>query len=212
MANWRIIAAGGVAAAVALLGAVMLLNDRMPSAIEDAADCGNAAALVNSDPVRVLGACRRQADRGDAVAQVALGKMYADGRGVPEDFATAQQWFRQAAKKGNADGEYDLGLMYADGDGVGQDYAEAARWYRLASDQGQPDAQNSLGMRYKRGQGVAQDYVQAYKWFALSATLAPSLEGRARAEANRDKVAATMTPSQIAEAQQLVQEWKPAKP
>jgi uncharacterized protein len=212
MANWRIIAACGAAAAVVLLGAVMLLTDRMPSAVEDAADCGNAAALVNSDPARAVGACRRQADRGDVIAQVALGKMYADGRGVPEDFAIAQRWFRSAANKGNADAEYDLGLMYADGDGVGQDYAEAARWYRLASDQGQPDAQNSLGVRYKRGQGVAEDYVQAYKWFALSAAFAASLEGRARAEANRDKVAAMMTPTQIAEAQQLAQEWKPAKP
>jgi TPR repeat protein len=212
MANWRIIAACGAAAAVVLLGAVMLLTDRMPSAVEDAADCGNAAALVNSNPTRAVGACRRQADRGDAVAQVALGKIYADGRGAPQNFSVAQRWFRMAATKGNPDAEYDLGLMYANGDGVGQDYAEAARWYRLAADQGQSDAQNSLGMRYKRGQGVAQDYVQAYKWFDLSATFAASLEGRARAEANREKIVAVITPAQLAEAQQLVREWKPARP
>ena len=70
----------------------------------------------------------------------------------------------------------------------------------------------SLGVRYKRGQGVAQDYVQAYKWFALSATLATRLQDRARAESNRDKVAAVMTPGQIAEGQRLVRDWKPAKP
>jgi TPR repeat protein len=210
MANWWTPAACG--AAVLLLGAVMLLTDRMPSAADDAADCGNAPTLINNDPARTVAACRRQADRGDLVAQVALGKIYADGRGVPQDFTVAQRWFRSAAVKGNADAEYDLGLIYASGNGVAQDYAEAARWYRLAADRGQADAQNSLGVRYKRGQGVAQDYVQAYKWFDLSATLAGRLEGRARAEANRDKVAAMMTPSQIAEAQQLVRDWKPVKP
>lgn len=197
---------------VVLIGAVLLLNYRMPSSADDAANCGNASTLINVDPAKVVEACQRQADRGDAVAQVALGKMYADGRGMSQNFPVAQRWFRMAATKGNPDAEYDLGLMYANGDGVGQDYAEAARWYRLAADQGQSDAQNSLGMRYKRGQGVSQDYVEAYKWFDLSATFAASLEGRARAEANRDKIAAMMTPAQLAEARQLVREWKPARP
>ena len=212
MTKWRIYAACGAAAAVVLLGAVVLLTNRMPSAVDDANDCGKAATLINSDAARAVGACRRQADRGDAVAQTALGKMYADGRGVPQDFTLAQRWFQLAATQGNADAEYDFGLMYANGDGVAQDYAEAVRWYRLAADQGQSDAQNSLGVRYKRGQGVAQDYVQAYKWFALSATLATRLQDRARAESNRDKVAAVMTPGQIAEGQRLVRDWKPAKP
>ncbi len=212
MANWRIFATCGTAVAVVLLGAVVLLTDRAPSAAADAADCGNAATLINSDPARAVGACHRQADRGDVVAETALGKMYADGRGVPQDFALAQRWFRLATAKGNPDAEYDLGLMYANGDGVAQDYAEAARWYRLAADQGQSDAQNSLGVRYRRGQGVAADYVQAYKWFDLSAMFATRLEGRARAEANRDKGAAVMTPAQIAEARQLARAWKPAEP
>jgi uncharacterized protein len=131
---------------------------------------------------------------------------------VSQDFALARQWFRLAAAQHNADAEYDLGLMYANGDGVVQDFAEAARLYRLAADQGQSDAQNSLGVRYKRGQGVTQDYVQAYKWFELSATLATGVQSRARAESNRDKVSAMMTPEQIAEAQRLARDWKPVKP
>jgi TPR repeat protein len=212
MPKWQILAAGGVVAAGLLLGAVLLSTDRTPSPVDDANDCANAATLIHSDPARAVGACRRQADRGDAVAETDLGKMYADGRGVPQDFALAQRWFRSAAAKGDADAEYDLGLIYANGDGTPRDYAEAARWYRLAADQGQSDAQNGLGVRYKHGQGVAQDYVQAYKWFDLSATRATRLEDRARAEANRDKVAAMMTPAQIAEARRLIGDWKPAKP
>jgi TPR repeat protein len=56
---------------------------------------------------------------------------------------------------------------------------------------------------YATGQSVPQDYVQAFVWFNLAAS---ELDKAAR---NRDVVASKMTPAQIAEAQRLVQEWKP---
>jgi len=53
---------------------------------------------------------------------------------------------------------------------------------------------------------VPQDYAQAHKWFNLAAA-----SGDADAVSNRDRVAAKMTPAQIAEAQRLASEWKPTK-
>jgi len=47
---------------------------------------------------------RLAADQGFAFAQVNLGFLYANGRGVPQDDAEAARWFRQAAEKGHAAG------------------------------------------------------------------------------------------------------------
>ena len=55
---------------------------------------------------------------------------------------------------------------------------------------------------------MPQDYTQAHMWFNLAAANLPK-EARDIAVRNRDRVAAKMTPAQIAEAQKLAREWKP---
>ena len=123
------------------------------------------------------------------------------GRG---DYATAMQLFRPLADQGNAIAQFNLGVMYQDGKGVPQDYVEAIKWYRRAADQGGAGAQFNLGGMYFNGQGVPRDPVQAYMWISLSAA-----QGVGGAERNRDNIGRTLTPAQLAEAQQLAREWKP---
>jgi TPR repeat protein len=82
------------------------------------------------------------------------------------------------------------------------DYATALRLIRPLADQGDADARNILGLMYYSGQGVPQDYVIAHMWLSLAAA-----GGNFTAE--RDFIAAKMTPAQIAEAQKLAREWKP---
>ena len=57
---------------------------------------------------------------------------------------------------------------------------------------------------YAFGLGVPQDYVAAHMWFDLAAA-----KRNRDAQRERDKIAAQMTPEQIAEAQKLAREWKP---
>jgi TPR repeat protein len=114
-------------------------------------------------------------------------------------------WKSRLANQGNARAQTSLGVMYRDGLGVPQSYAEALKWYRLAADQGLASAQFFLGGMYANGQGVPQDYVLAHMWFNLSAA-----QGDQAAAKNRDDVAKLMTPAQIAEAQKLAREWRPA--
>jgi uncharacterized protein len=66
---------------------------------------------------------------------------------------------------------------------------------RHVAEQGLPDAQSDLGTMYAMGKGVLQDHVTAHIWFNLAA-----VSGDKHAVANRDNVAALMTPAQIAEA------------
>ncbi|MBF0124456.1 MAG: sel1 repeat family protein [Magnetococcales bacterium] len=115
------------------------------------------------------------------------------------------------ANQGHADSQFSLGEMYYHGHFVlGQflpkDYAVAVRWFRLAAEQGHAAAQYNLGVRYANGgHGMSRDVVQAYMWFALAAQ-----QENPDAIVARDRIAMSMTPAQIAQAQQLVQNWKPS--
>ena len=114
-------------------------------------------------------ATKKDAESGDAEAQLNLGVMYNNGEGVPQDYAEALKWFRLAADQGYAIAQNNLGVMYESGEGVPQDYAEALKWYRLAADQGYAEAQSNLGLMYCAGEGVPQDYAEAVKWYRLAA-------------------------------------------
>ena len=67
-------------------------------------------------------------------------------------------------------------------------------------------AQAGLGFMYEAGRGVPQNYVLAHMWFDLAAA-----RGFRRAAELRDLSVDHMTPEQVAEAQKLAREWKPAE-
>ena len=46
------------------------------------------------------------AQRGDPHAQAMLGFMYANGRGVPQSYDVAVDWYLQAAERGDPTGQY----------------------------------------------------------------------------------------------------------
>ena len=88
---------------------------------------------VQKDDAQALRWFRLAADRGDAVAQLSLGLMYADGRGVPQDHDEAAKWYRRAADRGNPQAQYNLGLWYAKGDGGPPNKVRAHMWFNLAA-------------------------------------------------------------------------------
>jgi TPR repeat protein len=62
--------------------------------------------------------------------------MYANGKGVPQDYVEAVNWYGLAANQGDAVGQSNLGLMYANGKGAPQDYVTAHMWLNLSAAQG----------------------------------------------------------------------------
>jgi hypothetical protein len=152
---------------------------------------------------------RKAAEQGNAIAQTNLGAMYAMGRGVPQDYKEALSWSTKAAEAGDAQGQTNLGLMYLTGKGVSQNYEEALRWLTKAAEAGNADAQANLGRMYVAGRGVTPDYIQAYKWYAIAASTQTDKAKNDEAVKNRDRVAQSMRPQHLAEAQRLVREWKP---
>ena len=149
---------------------------------------------------------KARAEKGDAQAQCSLGICYNKGACVAADPVEAVQWYRKAAEQGLARAQCNLGICYENGEGVAKDAVEAVQWYRKAAEQGYADAQCNLGACYYNGEGVASNYVEAHKWFSLA-----SAEGDEDAKQNLSMAERQMTTKQIAEAQQLAQEFKPRK-
>ena len=85
--------------------------------------------------------------------------------------------------------------------------AQLSSWSLLpvAVQQGNSLALEGLGWAlFAKVEGVPQDYVKAYMWFTLLAEKG----GEKFGVDIRDTLAKSMTPEQLAEAQQLAREWK----
>jgi TPR repeat protein len=59
--------------------------------------------------------------------------MYANGRGVPQSYDVAVDWYLLAAEQGDSTGQYLLGLMYDKGFGVTPNVVLAHMWLNLAA-------------------------------------------------------------------------------
>ncbi|KAF9537847.1 hypothetical protein EC957_007568 [Mortierella hygrophila] len=119
------------------------------------------------------------ASHGDKDAQVALGDMYKDGKGIAQDYQAAMDWYLKAAQQGHATAQSNIGILYSNGRGVPQDYVQAMEWYLKAAQQGHAPAQFNIGILYDNGRGVPQDYAQAMEWYLKAAQ-----QGHATAQSN----------------------------
>ena len=115
----RLVCAGLIllVGAVTVAQAANLVKGRI-AARSEAADVGRTITL---------------AQRGDAHAQAVLGFMYANGRGVPQSYDVAVDWYVQSAEQGDPTGQYLLGLMYDKGFGVTTNIVLAHKWLNLAA-------------------------------------------------------------------------------
>lgn len=161
-------------------------------------------AYYRADYQQALMEFQRAAEDGDPNAQYNVGLMYLKGEGTTADQTVALRWFRRAARQGQTDAQTFLGALHADGQGVPKDYLRAARWFTRAAEAGHPAAQGFLGQLYADGLGVPQDRVQAYLWWSLA-----EANGYREARALRERLMATMSPTELARAEHLTQERWP---
>ncbi|HEY8567527.1 MAG TPA: tetratricopeptide repeat protein [Beijerinckiaceae bacterium] len=146
------------------------------------------------DKVGAVRALEFAATQGHALALWKLGRMYADGDGVPHDDLKAFEYFSKIADE-NADETPDspnaavvasafvaLGTYFLEGIAstyVKPNVARAQEMFQYAASYfGDPAAQYSLARLYLDGTGVEQDARQAARWFNLAAE-----KGHAQAQA-----------------------------
>lgn len=185
-----------------------LLTAPSPSAAVDFRD--GLQALKNGDNETAIVIFRELAKRDNRDAEFMMGVMYENGYGVGKNDATAAGWYLKAAEAGLASAQYNLGVYYQVGRGVRKSAAEAVRWFSLAARQGHAAAQNNLATYYLTGEGIDKDPVEAWKWYDLAAK---GLDGepKKRVLANRNRVAETLTPDQLAAAKRRVADFHPEK-
>ena len=176
-----------------------------PALAFDGTTSPNTAALSPTDGLRAgsrapesgekakaLTALQYAADQGQPVAQWKLGRMYADGDGVPHDDLRAFNYFSQIANThpedapGTAQAQFvanafvALGHYYLSGipnSKIAADRTRARDMFGYAATYfGDADAQYELGRLYLND--TPSDPHQAARWFQLAAT-----KGHCRAEA-----------------------------
>lgn len=166
---------------------------------------------------------RAMAQQGDLRAMVLLSAMLNDGRDIPKDHAESMQWLTRAANLGSGLAAVRLGAIYEQGLDEPRQTSLAENWYLRAARQGDPAGLYSLGALYARGADtVSQRPVPAYMLLELANRasrnrpaedpLTPPRHGAFWATGTLNKLAATMTPADIAEARRRADAWKPGQP
>ncbi len=120
--RWRLMAASGV-----LMCAALVANPASADPLRE-----GIRAYLAHDYVTAARIFTDLAPHGNPVAQTYLGYMYANGKGVPQDFAVSAGWYSCASEQGVAEAQYALGLMYDKAQGVPQDYVAAYALLNLA--------------------------------------------------------------------------------
>ncbi|KAG9071317.1 hypothetical protein KI688_005528 [Linnemannia hyalina] len=106
---------------------------------------------------------------GNRYSQVAAGDMYMKGKGVPQDYQAAMDWYLKATEQGDPAGQRNVGRLHYYGHGVPRDYSAAMSWTLKAANQGYSPAQRNVGLLNKLGQGVPQDDERAMFWHLKAA-------------------------------------------
>lgn len=133
-----------------IVGGVMQSFSDGPSGIPDIYYARRIAKLVEAGLLESQGNLRRMRfsevrlpgpdlsvrELEDLIAQNQyrhLGQLYAEGQGVPRDYAEALKWYRMAADQGDIWAQLAVGRFYEEGCGVRQDDEEAYFWFSLAA-------------------------------------------------------------------------------
>lgn len=104
-----------------------------------------------------------------ASSQFALGEMYRDGEGTPQDFERAIEYYTLAAAQGHPLASCYLARFYQLGDGVKRNEARAVELFQVAAARGNAKAQTALAHCFRDGTGVPPDRVRAIELYTLAA-------------------------------------------
>ena len=123
------------------------------------------------EPREAARAILAAAETGLPDAQVMLGQILLEGRGIQRDPELAVRWFRIARAQDNAMAHNMLGRCLEHGWGCQPDPIAAANEYRKAAERGLDWGMYNLANLYATGRGVAPDQAQAFMLYRRAAEL-----------------------------------------
>src|SRR6266536_1247577 len=98
----------------------------------------------------------KAANNGEPLGMEALGRIYANGKGVAKNYSVAVKWFERAIEKGNRGALVALGSMYETGKAVPKDKERTNELYRKAAGLGDHFASGILKDKPLAEQGDAE--------------------------------------------------------
>ncbi|WP_092585605.1 tetratricopeptide repeat protein [Rhizobium mongolense] len=76
-----------------------------------------------------------------------IGDLHFYGKGVPQDYHNARQWYERGADRGDGGAMFRLARMYRPGKGVEKNPTIALEWFRKAADMRVPQPLNQLNRK-----------------------------------------------------------------
>ena len=134
--------------------------------------CGDAIGFyyengvhTQADPAQAVAWYEKAAKKGHPEAQLRLGLMAAQGRGMEKDPRAAFGWLKKGGGPGNANAQFNVGRCYEEGIGVKKDISRAVSWFAKAAKKEDFRAVCCLGMYYLSGEGVEKNEKKAFGCF-----------------------------------------------
>ncbi|MBM3569710.1 MAG: sel1 repeat family protein [Alphaproteobacteria bacterium] len=128
------------------------------------------------------------------------GEAYLKGAEVERDNRAAAEWFERAAAQDHPGALYQLGLMARRGQLGKPDVKRSVEYLKRAVQAGHGLAMARLGIDYLEGSGVEKDPILAYALLKMAAA-----RGVQAAATQQKRVAADLTPAQLAEAERAIE-------
>ncbi len=125
---------------------------------------GDNAAYIAFDQGQYLTARRiaeQRAKQNDPQAHTLLGRIYAEGLGVPRNELTAAQWYRKGAELGDTEAMFALGVILASGKDVEKSSEDAAQMFEQAARKGHAFAHYNLAQMFLSGDGKPENPFRA---------------------------------------------------
>ncbi len=129
---------------------------------------GSVVFLRNAAPTRYA-AWRAQAEAGDPIAQLFVGRCHQEGLIVRQDHALAMTWLEKSADQGNDFAMHSIGLICQMGECGPADTAKALQWYTKAAEAGNPVSMTNLGRIYSGSNVGKPNPERAFSWFLRAA-------------------------------------------
>lgn len=107
-------------------------------------------------------ACNAQ----NAAACYGLGRLYAQGSGVGQDYFVSELYYKMACELGHYPACNSLGVLYHLGLVKAQDSTEILHLYTYACQGGYGRACNNVGVMFEEGIGLKRDYKQAALYYS----------------------------------------------
>ncbi len=146
----------------------------------------------------------RAANRGDAPAMSAKGRLLTSGRLLPLDPLGAVVWLERAAALGDADAAHQLGDLYSKGGEIVRDDAKAFAYFLQAAKGGSSVAMVNVGVYFTNGRGTEKDLVKGLAWLIVAKQLGMNVGQEARLRGFMAK----HRPDDVAQAEALGAELK----